>query len=209
MEPEIIYVGDPMCSWCYGFSPVIQSIFRKHQASVRMTLKMGGLHPGNDYVVTAAYRRFLLGHWSEIAERTGQRFSVGILDNLGWIYDTEKACRAVVAVRTLQPGSEYPYLAAIQEGFYALNRDPHDPDTFAKAAEEFGIARKAFLAAYADNAVKAETAADFEWARSLGVSGFPTVLVRDQRGMAVLTHGYRSLAALEEPLATWLGTCPR
>ncbi len=208
MQSEIIYVGDPMCSWCYGFSSVIQTLFRKYRNSVRMTLRMGGLHPGNDYVVTDAYRRFLLGHWNEIAERTGQRFSFGILDKLGWIYDTEKACRAAVVVRTLRPGSEYPYFAAIQAGFYALNRDPHDPDSFAEAAAEFGIAREEFLAAYADDAVKAETAGDFEWARSLGVNGFPTVLVRDRRGLAVLTRGYQPLQALEEPLATWLGTCP-
>ncbi len=206
MQAEIIYVGDPMCSWCYGFSPVIQAIYQKHGKSVKMSLKMGGLHPGNDYIVTAEYRRFLLGHWSEIAERTGQGFSFGILDKLGWIYDTEKACRAAVVVRRLQPGSEYPYFAAIQEGFYAFNRDPHDPDTFSRVAEEFGIAREAFLAAYFDDAVKAETAADFDWARAHGVSGFPTVLVRDRRGMAVLTHGYQPLAALEQPLMGWLET---
>lgn len=208
MQSEIIYIGDPMCSWCYGFSPVIQALFAKYKKDVKMTLMMGGLHPGNDYVVNEAYRHFLLGHWHEIAERTGQEFSFGILDQLGWIYDTEKACRAAVAMRRLQPESAYPYFAVIQEGFYRYNRDPHDPDTFAKVAEEFGIERQAFLSAYADPAVKAETADDFEWARSHGVSGFPTVLVRDKRGMSVLTHGYQPLSALEKPLETWLETRP-
>ncbi|MDB5418474.1 MAG: dithiol-disulfide isomerase, partial [Phenylobacterium sp.] len=25
-EPHLIYFADPMCSWCYGFSPVIEEI---------------------------------------------------------------------------------------------------------------------------------------------------------------------------------------
>ena len=27
-EPHLIYFADPMCSWCYGFSPVIEDIRR-------------------------------------------------------------------------------------------------------------------------------------------------------------------------------------
>jgi protein-disulfide isomerase-like protein with CxxC motif len=56
-----------------------------------MTLKMGGLHPGNDYVVEGEYRKFLRAHWIEIGQRTGQEFSLDILDRGPWIYDTEKA----------------------------------------------------------------------------------------------------------------------
>lgn len=205
---ELIYIGDPMCSWCYGLSPAIQKLYEKYHGKVKMTLKMGGLHPGNDYIVTEAYKNFLIGHWSEIGSRTGQKFSFGILDNLGWIYDTEKACRALVVARTLQPGCEYPYFAKIQAGFYAFNRNPHDPDTFAKVAEEFAIDRDTFLTAYADQAAKDETAGDFAWARSLGVSGFPTVLLQDKRGMAVLTNGYQPLPILEARLEKWLESRP-
>lgn len=207
MQPEIIYVGDPMCSWCYGFAPVMQALFYKYKKQVTMTLKLGGLHPGNSYIVDERYRNFLLGHWAEVAERTGQTFSFGILDELGWIYDTEKACRAVAVVRGLRPGSEYPYFAAIQEGFYASNRDPHDPNTFATAAEGIGIDRQVFLNAYDDHAFKEETAKDFAWAQAMGVTGFPTVLVKDARGLAVLTRGYQPITALEGSLENWLRSC--
>ena len=26
MSVEIIYVGDPMCSWCWGFHPVLMAV---------------------------------------------------------------------------------------------------------------------------------------------------------------------------------------
>lgn len=207
-QAEIVYVGDPMCSWCFGFAPVIQELHARHKDQVRMTLRMGGLHPGNDYIVENGYREFLRGHWTEIGERTGQKFSLDILDRGPWIYDTELACRAVVAVRRLRPGAEWAYMPLIQAGFYTLNRDPHDPETFALPAGEVGIGREEFLAAYHDPATRQETAADFGWARSMGINGFPTVVVHDARGWALLTNGYRPIEHLAQPLADWIASAP-
>ena len=206
LVPELVYVGDPMCSWCFGFLPVIQELHARHRGEIAMTLRMGGLHPGNDYVVDGDYREFLRAHWLEIGERTGQKFSLDILDRGPWVSDTELACRAVVAVRRLKPGAEWAYFPLIQAGFYSHNRDPHDPDSFAGPAEEVGIAKGDFLAAYEDPAVREETLEDFRWARSMGINGFPTVVVHDARGWALLTNGYQPIEALEGPLAGWIAT---
>ena len=206
MKPELIYIGDPMCSWCFGFAPVIQGLYARHKDEITMTLKMGGLHPGNDYVVEGRYRSFLREHWTEIGQRTGQKFSLDILDRGPWIYDTELACRALVTARRLKPGVEWTYFPLIQAGFYTHNRDPHDPVSFAIPAEDVGIDRAAFLKAYDDPATREETAADFHWARSMGINGFPTVVVHDARGYALLTNGYQPIEALEGPLAHWIAT---
>lgn len=201
---EIIYIGDPMCSWCYGFSPVIQSLYKSFRDRVKFTMRMGGLHPGNDYIVDQKYRDFLVGHWQEVENRTGQVFSFDNLAELGWIYDTEKACRAVVVLRKLKPEDEFAYFAKIQEGFYRYDRDPHDPMTFASAAKEFGVDQDTFLELYNDPASSQKTWDEFGWAQSLGVRGFPTVLVRDGEEYALLTNGYQPLEQLEAPLEGWL-----
>jgi putative protein-disulfide isomerase len=203
MQKEIIYIGDPMCSWCYGFTNVIQTIRAKYMDRAKVTLVMGGLRPDGTHVVDDRYRTFLKGHWQEISERTGQPFDLSILDNTGWIYDTEKPCRAVVTVRQLKPELEWEYFAATQKAFYHENHDPNDPESFARIAAKFDIDRKAFLQAYADKVSVDATEEDFRWAKSVGVDGFPTVLVRDERGIAALTVGYRPLRVLEGPLEHW------
>ena len=43
-EKEIIYVGDPMCSWCWGFSPVLNRIRADYDAVAPMRVVVGGLH---------------------------------------------------------------------------------------------------------------------------------------------------------------------
>ena len=46
-KQEIIYVGDPMCSWCWGISPDLIKLrdhYRESQVAFRIVL--GGLRPG-------------------------------------------------------------------------------------------------------------------------------------------------------------------
>ncbi len=201
---EVIYVGDPMCSWCYGFTNVIQGLRNKFGARAKFTLVMGGLRPDGTHVADQQYTAFLRGHWQEIAAQTGQPFSFSILDRTGWIYDTEKACRAVVTMRRLKPEAEWAYFAAAQKGFYHTNHDPNDPASFARLAEPFGIPGDSFLEAYSAAESIAATQDDFRWARSIGVNSFPTVVARDERGLGALTIGYRPLEGLEGPLEAWL-----
>lgn len=201
---EIIYIGDPMCSWCYGFSPTIQHLYQKHKNTVKMRLVVGGLHAGDNCIQTPERIQFLRDHWKEIGDRSGQAFKFDILENEGWHYETERCCRAVVTVRKLKPGSEYPYFANIQAGFYAENKDTNSDDMFADAATEYGIDRDEFLNVMNAEDTRQETAADFQWSRSTGVNGFPTVLVKDEKGLAALTMGYQPLEALEAPLQGWI-----
>ena len=181
MNKEVIYVGDPMCSWCYGFTQVIGELRAKYQDRAKFSLVMGGLRPDGTHVVDQVD-----------------------LDRLGWIYDTEKACRAVVTLRLMQPGSEWAYFVAAQTAFYRDNHDPNDPDSFARLAEGFGIDRQSFLDNYLGDGAREATQGDFRWARSVGVDSFPTVVLRDEGGLAALTIGYRPLAQLEPLLGRWL-----
>lgn len=207
-EKEIIYVGDPMCSWCYGFTEVIRGLREQAGGRAKLSLVMGGLRPDGTHVVTEEYRDFLKEHWSEIGARTGQPFSFGILDATGWIYDTEKACRAVATMRLLQPESQWDYFAQAQQGFYRDNHNPNEPASFARIAERFGVDSRAFLDAYLGDAAREATQRDFDWARSVGVNGFPTVVLRDGQGLAALTVGYRPLEQLAPALEGWLGQDP-
>lgn len=203
MQKEIIYFGDPMCSWCYGFSDVIRTVRQRYQDRAKVSLVMGGLRPDGTHVVDDRYRNFLRGHWREIGERTGQPFDLSILDQTGWIYDTEKPCRAVVVMRQLKPESEWDFFAAAQKGFYAKNHNPNDPRSFARIGADFGVDEELFLKAFHASDAIQETQRDFRMARNLGVDSFPTVLLANDGGRRVLTVGYRPLDSLVGSLNEW------
>lgn len=204
MQKEIIYIGEPMCSWCYGFTNVIQALRENYKERAKVSLIMGGFRPDGSHMVDESYSQFLKGHWQEVGHRTGQPFDLSILNQTGWIYNTERPCRAVVVMRHLKPEVEWEYFAAVQRGFYYMNHDPNDPCSFARIAAAFGIDEETFLEAYNDESLIKVTQNEFAWARSLGVNSFPTVLFRDHRGFGVLTIGYRPLESLESVLDGWL-----
>ena len=58
-----------------------------------------------------------------------------------YVYDTEPACRAVVAVRTLQPEKALRFKERVSTAFYAEGRDTTKPEVLADVAHEAGIER--------------------------------------------------------------------
>lgn len=204
MSKEIIYVGDPMCSWCYGFSPTIQEMHKRYGDKADFSVIVGGLRVGDEHVVDEERLKFLREHWPEIEERTGQKFNLDILKEGGWIYNTEYACRAVVTMRKLNPDKVFEYFSAVQKNFYAENKEPTDPETYADEAANFGVDKDEFLKVYNDEETKKETMADFVWAQQVGITGFPTVLVKEGDKVAALTFGYQPMENLEKPLEHWL-----
>ena len=136
---HLLYVADPMCSWCYGFAPVIEGLADHFGDRLPINLLMGGLRAGNTKPMADADKRAIAGHWRSVAERTGQPFDFGLFERTGWIYDTEPACRAVVTMRLLNPRITLAYKSRVQTAFYAENRDTTRGAVLADIAAEAGV----------------------------------------------------------------------
>ena len=97
------YLTDPMCSWCWGFAPVIEAIRQNYSDRLNVELVLGGLRPGTKAPMGSAQREEILHHWQAVQRQTGQPFRFeGALPE-GFIYDTEPASRAVVAISAIKP----------------------------------------------------------------------------------------------------------
>ncbi|MDB5269973.1 MAG: hypothetical protein JWP58_3013, partial [Hymenobacter sp.] len=46
--PELLYVHDPLCGWCYGMSPVISQVQREFAGRVDVSVLCGGMVLGDD-----------------------------------------------------------------------------------------------------------------------------------------------------------------
>jgi putative protein-disulfide isomerase len=202
---RLVYFADPMCSWCYGFSPVISALAEQFEDRLPLDLVMGGLRAGNTEPMRQQDKDFIRNSWTRVGAATSQPFDMDFFDREGFVYDTEPACRAVVTARRLMPRMALPFMARIQQAFYAENRDMTAPEAIAEVAEEAGFERAGFAEAFASPEVRNETFRDFLTAQSLGIRGFPTLIAgSEERGYALLTNGYRPLEDLAGPLERWL-----
>ena len=205
--PHLVYFADPMCSWCWGFSPVMQAIQQRFGAALPVRLILGGLRPGTTQPMDPRDLLDVRGHWEHVREASGQPFDFGFFDRGGFVYDTEPASRAVVVLRRRGMATGLAALQRIQRAFYAHNQDVTDVDTLAALAAEFGVAPADFRDEFAHDDAVQETLADFATAHGAGVRGFPTLIAgsgRDDR-YALITHGFQPAERIVPAVERWLG----
>jgi putative protein-disulfide isomerase len=204
-QKELIYVGDPMCSWCYGFAPIKTRIEEQAAGRAAVKLLVGGLHIDWTEPQDEARKKFLREHWLEIGQRSGQPFMFDILDRDDFVYNTEASCRAAVTVREMKgQKAALKFFTYLQSAFYADNADITQGDILIDLAGRFGLDKDAFAEKWPGPEMVKETLSDFRFAQRLGVTGFPTMVVKDSYGYAYLTIGYQPYEQLAPVVEAWL-----
>lgn len=201
----LIYIADPMCSWCYGFGPELSGLL-DGLPEVPIDIMVGGLRAYWKTPMNDTMREELLSHWRRVQEASGLPFNEEILSKEGFIYDTEPACRAVVTARTLAPAASLAVFQAIQHGFYAEGKDVTKPEVLAEIAATtltaagFAIDAASFQAKWAEEAMILATHADFSQVKKWGVDGFPTLVLERNGKLELATSGYLPLQELVDKL---------
>ena len=203
---NLIYVGDAMCSWCYGFAKPLDELLADPQdtAPLQLALVMGGLRPFTTEPITRERADELAGHWHRVAQASGQPFVPAPATAMhadGFVYDTEPASRATVAVRSLWPQHVWRYFKTVQRAFYAEGRNVTQPDVLADVAEQVGLPRAEFAGAFASQAMRDATLRDFQQSQAWGISGFPTLVAEHGDHLHLVGSGYMPIDALRERLA--------
>ncbi|MEQ1663338.1 MAG: DsbA family protein [Thiobacillus sp.] len=206
-RPLLWFFADPMCSWCWGFSPVIEAVRDHYQDRLNVALVMGGLRPGTTEPMTPAAREDILHHWRQVHERTGQPFRFDDALPAGFIYDTEPAARAVITAGGLDPAHTFAMYRAIQHAFYAQGRDVTQPTDLAELATSLGLNAAVFLHTFDSDIMRTRTQAHFAHSRKAGVKGFPTLILQRGEQLDRVADGCLPLESVRSELDRLL-VCP-
>ncbi|SDC68990.1 putative protein-disulfide isomerase [Cupriavidus sp. YR651] len=204
---ELIYVGDPMCSWCYGFGKEMTAL-RERFPELPLRIVVGGIRAGATDILDDAGKQFRLQHWSRVEAASGLPFNrEGFVARENFVYDTEPICRAVVAARQLAPQADLlAIFRALQHAFYVDARDTTDGKTLAEVATQaltrqgHDIAVETFLATWASEAARTATVDDFRTARSWGISSFPALVLGHAGKLYRVSAGYAPVADIAQQL---------
>jgi putative protein-disulfide isomerase len=203
-EKTLWYVADPMCSWCWGFMPVIERIRNEYGDRLKVELLLGGLRPGTKEPMPSSQREEILQHWHSVQRMTGQPFQFEGAMPEGFIYDTEPASRGLLAVSQIAPDLTFPFLKTVQTAFYVEQQNVTKPEVLAQLAARVGLDSQRFSQVFESDAVKKLTLAQFQKARQWGAHGFPTILGQSGMDYTLLTTGYCSFEELRPKLDRWL-----
>lgn len=199
--PVLHYVYDPLCGWCHGAAPLIDSA--RAIDGLNITLHGGGMMSGaNRQPVNDNLRRYVMAHDQRIAQATGQPFGPAYIDGLlrdpGAVFDSSPPTTAILAAQELAgPGAGLDMLHLIQHAHYVQGQRVADSGVLAALARQLELDAGLFAGACArlDGAATEQHVADSRALLArLGGQGFPTLAI---------DYGDGRLALVE--LGNWLG----
>ena len=197
-------MGDPMCSWCWGFAPVLERMTEVYDIPIRVVV--GGLRPGTDgQELDDGVAAMLAHHWEQVAHASGQPFDHSFLERRdGWVYDTEIPAIGVATMREQNPKDTLRFHTRLQRAFYAEGIDITDRSAYPALLVGFDVDEDKFIELLASDEMRTRAWQDFAEARSYGATGFPTLIVRDVEEYGVITRGYVPADQLLPMLSEWL-----
>jgi putative protein-disulfide isomerase len=202
MSKELIFVVDPMCSWCWGFAPVLESL--RASTEYKCSLVVGGLRSQGQMAWDSSSKDYLKGHWKQVAKSTGQPFSDDLFEKEDFDYDTYPSCKAIITVRELFGLSKaFEYLHILQEAFYVQSQNITQVGVIVDLLETLDIDKEAFKTFYESQRAQVLMEHDFSKARSMGANAFPSVVVIDADGHMHCQKGYRSLKEMKNLLGEY------
>jgi putative protein-disulfide isomerase len=185
----LYYFVDPMCSWCYAFSPELQEII-KALPDVPLKYVMGGLAPDSDEPMSEEVKQYVQNTWRSVSERTGAQFNFDFWAKCQPRRSTYPGCRAVIAAGLQGQDNKPIMLEAIQKAYYRQARNPSENETLIEIAAEIGLDKDRFADDLTSPQVEELLQADFNFKYRLGVQGFPTLVLEQDDKFYGLTIGY-------------------
>jgi len=174
----LIYVHDPMCSWCWGFSPVLDRLMSDLPNEVGVRRLLGGLAPDSAVPMPDTTRDYVQGQWRRVQQVIpGTEFNFDFWTRCAPRRSTYPACRAVIAARSQGRHFDPAMTRAIQRAYYLEARNPSDIATLVDLARETGLDPELFEHDLESSATRRQLDDEIAEARTLGVRGFPSLVM--------------------------------
>lgn len=186
---NFIYVMDPMCSWCWAFSAVMDELNTAYPDS-EITYLMGGLAPDSDDPMPQQLQQAIQSTWHTIERQTGTEFNHDFWTECAPRRSTYLACRAVITAETMRPGAAASMVQAIQHAYYLNARNPSNTETLSDLASELGLDQKVFTQSLHSVETEQTLQQHLQLARQLGAQGFPSLYLHQEQGAQAVALGY-------------------
>ncbi|MFA5721499.1 MAG: DsbA family protein [Aliarcobacter sp.] len=195
-QPTLFYIGDPMCSWCYGMSDILKDT-QEYCAKngIKFQTIVAGLRTSGQVLWDKRFKGFLKEEWTNISNRTGKKFSFEILDLLNFDYDTTPACKAVLISKILSFNNSkivLEFFSKIQEKFYANSQDTKKLEFYKLICEDLNLDFEEFSKLFEDKSLDKKLQNEFIFGRNLS-SFFPSLILVNKKQKVNISIGYSSL----------------
>ena len=168
-----------MCSWCWGFSRVLNELLENLPKEIEVHRLLGGLAEDSDAPMPNSMQQYIKSNWSRIEDRIpGVKFNFDFWSKCIPCRSTYPACRAVIAAR--QQGQQYDELMTkeIQNAYYQNALNPSDNSILIKLAENLNLSLKKFEKDLLSKETEEKLIKEIHFSRKLFAESFPSLVLQ-------------------------------
>jgi putative protein-disulfide isomerase len=205
-RPQLIYVYDALCGWCFGFSPTMKKIKDHYGEKMEYTIRSGGLrlppNTGPIGVVAPYIKTAYKDVENACGVKFGDKFVNGTLAEGTMVLNSLPPAIALCIMKERYPDKAFEFGSLLHDMIYVDGNGTEDYSVYGQYAAKLGYDEKEFNAKMNDPHYLKLAQMDFEAAQQLGATSFPTVLIEKNGFVTILFRGYlpfeRAKAIIDE-----------
>jgi len=175
---QLVYVYDPMCSWCWAFDDVLNQLLERLPETLEVNKLLGGLAADSDQPMSLDMQKNLQLNWRNIEKKVPhKRFNFNFWTQCSPRRSTYPACRAVLAAQSLAVNSAMSMTASIQQAYYQRALNPSNEEVLSQLAGEIGLSVDDFEMALSSDKIQQQLKSEIAQSREMGVDSFPALVL--------------------------------
>ncbi len=206
MQPRLFYLYDALCGWCYGFSPVMETLYRLYKGKIHFEVISGGMRLGAHAGPLKELAPYIQNAYKDVETRTGVKFGEHFLKNLfgdaDLMMDSFPPAVALSIVKEAQPEQALAAASAIQRMIYKDGHSPTDWSALSEALESTGLDAEMLLKKANDERYHQLAYKDFALTQKWGVQGFPAVIAENKNKLVMIAQGYTECSVMQERIVS-------
>lgn len=207
-KAKLLYFYDPLCGWCFGFSPVIKKLEHEFQEQIDFEAISGGMVLGERVKPLSEMKDYLKEAMPRLEEMTGVKFGdpyLEILEEGSLMLNSELPCIAMTVYKSMSNKSSIEFASALQSTLYEKGINLNEIENYQGLVENFDLPWEVFKTKMQDVAYKEKTYQEFQIGQQMGIGGFPSVVLSVANQGYLIARGYRPesemKAVIEEVLS--------
>ncbi|NML37580.1 DsbA family protein [Chitinophaga sp. G-6-1-13] len=198
---RFIYVYDPLCGWCYGFTPVVMQFQQLHSGAMEFDILSGGMIVGDNRHPFSTMAAYIQREHTNVEEMTGVKFGNAFLEKLlpsEEMMDSEKPSIALTVFKAYQPENAISFAHDMQ---HALNYDGLSLNldtTYRKLVRKYSLPEDEFIDRLHNEHLRYETNQEFQLVQNWGITGFPAAILDTGKQLYLCARGYTPLDRLQQ-----------
>ncbi|WP_053364803.1 DsbA family protein [Bacillus sp. FJAT-27245] len=192
---ELYYVTDPICSHCWALEPTLNKFIAQYGHYFNMKTVMGGLLESWEGFadVSNGIRKAsdVAGHWREVGEHSRMPIDGSLwLDHP--VHSSYPPSRVYKIIKQSSDKLANDFLRKAREAVFVLNQNIAEDNVLIELVDQLGLNGAEIVKKALGIQAQQLLNEDFALAKSLGVRGFPTIIMVNEEKKGVKLVGARS-----------------